>query len=198
MRKDDTHVKAQTDKGLGPVVDKVSRYKKDVLVHLTNTTTYAISTEDQGHQEIQELKRTIFKWTMDNRICLSKSEVNYIRKKLDDAKDDPYGYFYLLYKIHKSPISTRPVCSDCASLPYALGQYVNHILQTIVLVQATCIKDSFSFVDLLMSLGILPPNASLFTYDAISMYTKIDTDDCVKHIFEFLLLKVTHNNSSSL
>ena len=96
MRKDDTHVKARTDKGLGPAVVKVSRYKKDALVHLTDTTTYEIISEDQGHQEIQELKRTIFKWTIDNRLCLSKSEVNYIRKKLDNAKDVPYGYFYLL------------------------------------------------------------------------------------------------------
>ena len=85
MRKDDTHVKARTDKGLGPVVVEVLRYKKDALVHLTDTTTYEIISEDQGHQEIQELKKTIFKWTMDNRLCLSKSEVNYIRKKLDDC-----------------------------------------------------------------------------------------------------------------
>ena len=46
---DDTHVKAQTDKGLGPLVDKVSRYKKDALVYQTDTTTYEIISEDKGH-----------------------------------------------------------------------------------------------------------------------------------------------------
>ena len=33
----------------------------------------------------------------------------------------------------------------------------------------------------------LPPNASIFTYDAISMYTNISTDDCIEMLTSFLL-----------
>ena len=33
----------------------------------------------------------------------------------------------------------------------------------------------------------LPPNACIFTYDAISMYTNIETKDCINRISEFLL-----------
>jgi len=33
----------------------------------------------------------------------------------------------------------------------------------------------------------LPPNASIFTYDAISMYTNISTNDCIARLTSFLL-----------
>ena len=31
------------------------------------------------------------------------SAVKYIKKKLDDSISHPFGYFYLLYKLHKNP-----------------------------------------------------------------------------------------------
>jgi len=45
---------------------------------------------------------------------------------------DPFGYFYLTIEIHKTPVSTRPVCSDCASLVHPLGKWLNYALQPIV------------------------------------------------------------------
>jgi hypothetical protein len=69
--------------------------------------------------------------------------VNYIRKHLDDAAADPLVYFYLLLiKLHKTPITGRPVSLDCGSLPYALGQWVDKTLQPIVQDQALYFKNS--------------------------------------------------------
>jgi hypothetical protein len=37
----------------------------------------------------------------------------------------------------------------------------------------------------------LPANASIFTYDALSMYTNIDTEECIARIKQYLWLPVT-------
>ena len=88
---------------------EVPCYIKDALVHLSNTKTYQIISEEQGKRDIIDLKWEIFAWTIDHRRVLSKTVVAYIRKKLEISMEDLFGYFYLLYKLHKDPISTRPV-----------------------------------------------------------------------------------------
>ncbi|KAL7516908.1 hypothetical protein ACHAWF_000090, partial [Thalassiosira exigua] len=113
------------------------------------------------------------------------SKLNYLRKHLELTKDEPFGYFYLLYKLHKTPLKTRPVCSDCASLPHALGQWVDEQLQPVVQQQHTYFRDTFDLKKKLDALEV-PPGASLFTYDAVSMYTNIDTDDCIERLSNFL------------
>jgi hypothetical protein len=46
-------------------------------------------------------------------------------------------------------------------------------------------KESLSLKQELNNL-VLPRNASLITFDAVSMYTNIDIDDCIKRISAYL------------
>ncbi|KAL7524137.1 hypothetical protein ACHAXR_000450, partial [Thalassiosira sp. AJA248-18] len=121
---------------------KLSRYIKDGLIHLQDSTTYVILSEAQANAEANEL--------------------------------------------HKTPIKTRPVCSDCASLPHALGEWVDEMLQPMVKAQHTYFKDSYTLKQELDRLA-LPANATIFSFDAVSMYTKIDTDDCIARLTAYLL-----------
>ena len=91
--------------------------------------------------------------------------VDYLCLKLKETKEDPFGYYYLLYKLHKTPIKTRPVCSDCASLPHALGEWVDEMLQPMVKAQHTYFRDSFALKSELNKLK-LPANASILSFDA--------------------------------
>jgi hypothetical protein len=63
---------------------------------------------------------------------------------------------------------------------------VDPVLQPVVTSQPTYFKDSFALKYGLNAL-VIPPNASLFTYDAVSMYTNIKIDNCLKQISTFLL-----------
>lgn len=122
---------------------------------------------------------------MKHRSNLTDDIVQYIHHHLDATRKDPFGYFYLLIKLHKTPISTRPVCSDCASLPHALGKWVDLQLQPIVQNQATYFKNSYALKQQL-DMMTLPPNARIFTYDAVSMYTNIDTECCLSRLSTYL------------
>jgi hypothetical protein len=84
-------------------------------------------------------------------------------------------------KVHKTPLSTRPVCSGFASLFHPLGKWLNYALQPVVVDQPIYFKDSFSLKQELDKI-VLPPNTSIITFDAISMYTNINIDDSIEQI----------------
>jgi hypothetical protein len=176
---------ANADKNLGPVGIDVEKYIKMGLDHLLDPATYELLTKSQAEQDVDELRKKIHAWTVRHRSSLPDDTVNFIREHMDKWMADPLGYFYLTIKLHKLPIAGRPVCSDCGSLPHALGRYVDAALQPIVQDQALYFKNSAALKTELESL-ILPANASLFTYDAVAMYPSINTADCMARLTEYL------------
>ena len=181
------------DKGLGPVGVDTKQYIEWGLKHLMDHTTYTILTEEQANTNCENLYHTIYQWTCKHRKLLDDDTTRYIRDHVEKARKDPLGYFYLLAKLHKSPVSTRPVCSDCASLPHSVGKWVDRQLQPIVRDQKTYFQDSFELKQLLNDLDTLPLNACLFTYDAISMYTNINTEECLQRLTTFLTEPATQD-----
>jgi hypothetical protein len=148
---------------------------------LLDSSTYKLLTEDQADQEIHDLGLAIHAWTI--RHCCSPSDdtVHFIWEHMDKASKDPLGYFYLLIKLHKIPITGHPICSDCGSLPHAQGRYVDATLHPIVKDQALYFKKLAGLKSDLKNLD-LPPNASLFMDDAMAMYPSIDTADCLARL----------------
>ena len=90
-----------------------------------DVTTYTMLTEQEASDAAKSLSKEIFDWTHRFRKSLPNDTIHYIRHQLEKAMKDPFGYFYLTIKLHKLPISTRPVCSDCLSLTHALGKWVD-------------------------------------------------------------------------
>ncbi len=156
--------------------------------HLLDPTTYQLLSEEDSRIAANKLYITIYQWTRKHSICnlLTKDSRKYIHQKIQHARSDPFGYVYLTIKIHKTAISTRPICSNLSCLPHILGQWVDLVLQPAVTSQPTYFKDLFNLKHELNTL-VIPPNASLFTNDAVSMYTNIDIDDCLECISTFLL-----------
>lgn len=123
---------ALADKNLGPVAVTLEQYIKDGLTHLMDTSTYEIISEQESFRRDKELRTKMRKWILKHAIDLPQDVRQFLRSKLNETEADPFGYFYLLYKIHKTPVKTRPVCSDCASTTHALGIWVDSMLQPIV------------------------------------------------------------------
>ena len=122
-----------------------------------------------------------------HQVCdsLKEDHLKYIRYWINQNLSDPFGYFYLTIKIHKGPLSTRPVCSDCTSLVHPLGKWLDQVLQPITANQPSYFKDSFTLKEEINKL-FLPANASIITFDAVAMYTNINIDDCITRIMGYL------------
>jgi hypothetical protein len=114
---------AHADKNLGPVGVNTEQYIHWALdKHLTKVTTYVQVSEADAHKAALDLYTEIYKWTWGNKLSLSLDASNYICYWTQKDRSDPFGHFYLTVKIHKSPVSTRLVCSNCASLVHPLGK----------------------------------------------------------------------------
>jgi hypothetical protein len=98
----------------------------------------------------------------------------------------PLWLFLPTGKAPQMPISTRVVCLDCTSLPHSIGKWLDHQLQPIVQCQQIYFKNLVKLEDLFETMNIHPNNACLFTYNAVLMYTSIDTTQCINRLTSFL------------
>ena len=183
---------ANTDKNLGPCIIEIAQYIKDALKHLNDVSTYQPLSKDEAKAEIDRLDKEIWSWgiTARKNKAISLDAIKYIRKHTADNMKDPFGYFYLMYKVHKMVkgqmiLKTRPVSSDCASITHPLGKWVDEMLKPIVQKLPTYFKDSFAFKELTEGL-VLSPRARLVTADAVGMYTNINTQAAMAIIAPYL------------
>jgi hypothetical protein len=120
------------------------------------------------------------------------NEKEYLLRSIKQHRKIPR--FYLTMKIHKTSMATRPIVAIRGSITAGLGTWLDQQLQPICKKLPTYIKSSFELTDLLKDLPDLPDSARLFTADAVSMYTNIDTDHALSVIRRYLPL-TPHNKA---
>ena len=176
----------RTDKNLGPaIIERTEYIKRAYLDHLSDKLTYRRLTHAEAHLRIRTVTGMVQRFIIRNQFQVSKNDCKFISKTLQNFKD-PFSHFYILAKIHKIPWTTRPICSISGSLLHGLGKWVDVQLQPIVALLPTFLSSSFVLKDLLDELPDLPPNAKLFTADAVSMYPNINTHHALQVISHFL------------
>ena len=178
-------ITVNTDKGLGIARIEYERYVRDAFTHhFSDATTYQQISSADAAAQADEIRDKVDEWLMVHQRSIGKQAVTYIRTKMAECKN-PFPFFYQLYKIHKNPIKTRPVISGCGSLLHPLGHWIDEELQPIAKKMPAYFKSSYVLKEELLSLR-LPPNAVLFTADADSMYTNIDTDHALTIIGDYI------------
>jgi hypothetical protein len=86
---------------------------------------------------------------------LTKDATASIRPWTLKNRNDTFGYFFLMIKIHKAKGGTRLVCYDSASLVHPYGKWLDYTLQPVVTSQPTYFKDSFTLKQELDKLVLL-------------------------------------------
>ncbi len=120
----------------------------------------------------------------NNQDQLSKAEVTYFQRSLRLRHRLPI--FYGLPKVHKSPVTLRPVVSGVNSLLAVFSNWLDYKLKKLLPSVKSYVKDSTTVIKELKELTI-PINARLFSADATSMYTNIDTHLAVDSIKSLIL-----------
>ena len=177
---------AKADKNLGPCIIETEEYiRLAIRDHLSCQQTYQRLSKQSATIHMDMVRKNVGKFLYKHRKTLSQPAKKYIRTKTKECKD-MFPKFYLLMKIHKQPLKTRPVVSCSGSLLHPLGVWLDDALQPIAQSLPSFIGSSYDLKEAIDDICILPPNARLFTADAVSMYTNIDTYRALHSIRNFL------------
>ena len=195
LQQQNTFLIVPCDKNLGPAIIERHDYLKIAMRdHLNNTTTYKLLNQSEIKWFAASIKKSILAWLKTHHKILTKMERAFIREKLDSNKA-PYTRFYLTLKAHKlnpgqtvDHLKSRPIVSCPRSLLHGLGVWVDRKLQEVAKNAISYFKNSLDLKEQLTQI-YLPPNAHLFTADAVSMYTNIPTHTVLnligKHITQY-------------
>ena len=140
--------------------------------HLLNNNIYRQLSEQQAEGQIMAITKLISNFTLKH-FNPKDTTSKFLNRSLQTK--DPFAYFYLLAKIHKTPLTTRPIVSVSGSICHGLGKWIDVNLQKINQHLPFILSSSFELVHDFRSINNIPTTATLFTMDAISMYTNIDT-----------------------
>ena len=104
-----------SDKNLGPCIIEHEEYIRRVFKdHLCDVGTYEQIDEDSAKLAVDETYQLIEAFVEKFHDTLSRDDFIYLNRSIE--VDDPFAYFYITAKVHKSPWKTRPIVSVAGSL----------------------------------------------------------------------------------
>ena len=98
----------QTDKGLGPgAIEPREYFQYATRDHLGDTRTYQGLSPAATAYCATSVRKLLEKWIKTYLDVLSKEERKFLRTNLRLNKE-PWGFLYLLFKVHKVPLKNTP------------------------------------------------------------------------------------------
>jgi hypothetical protein len=179
-----TDIVKPTDKNLGPALLDISSYIHQVLQEHLLTADYKQLTQTEMSTKMSTLKTTLSNLITSHSTVLTEAENTYFKRSLSATFRLPI--FYGLPKVHKVPMSLRPVVSSTNSLLSVFSTWLDYRMKELLHLVQSYLKDSSSFIQAIKELQ-LPDNALLFTADAKSMYTNIDATTGISSFKQFLI-----------
>ena len=175
------------DKNLGGALCEPERYDDKAWdEHLGHETTYRVISPTMVHAKKVEIRCQMDQFLSEAFRILPENEKIYFRRLKEKVYDRVISKFYLTAKVHKTPWKTRPVVATCGTFLHGLSRWSDVYLQQLKDHSPTYLRDSYHMLEELDKVGELPEGSKLFTMDATSMYTNIDTDHGLDILEKFI------------
>ena len=119
----------KTGKSLNPGAIKPKEYFRfSIKYHLRNAQTYQRLIPAAAAYCATSVQKLLEKWIKIYLDVLNKEERKFLCTNLRSNKG-PWGFLYLLCKVHNVPLKTHPVVSYCGKLLHPLVQLIKEWLQ---------------------------------------------------------------------
>ena len=186
LKNNDEYIVIECDKNLGAcILDRDTYITRGITEHLGNIAVYKKLTKQQAKQKNHNLRYQFMIWLSDHQSSISPAEYHYLHEAML-RYPEKLAKFRMSLKAHKDPWKMRPIVCCVGTFINCLSKWVDYWFQKLTPLVKTYLKDSSSLLDMLESIGDLPANAYLFTADANSMYTNIDTPHAISVIGRWL------------
>ena len=191
-----SYVTLNADKNLGLTIMSTEWYTQQARNHLNDPTTYRL-VEDwpraRRHITIALKRMDPMPWPTLHATSASVNKAKQrARSKMKQQRETKQASsattskhnslhqpcrFYVIPKVHKTPVSSRPIAAAHSFLTTPLSQRLTPLLQHMVTQHAYIVPNSTEFLRMLSALPTpLSANTRLFTADVESLYPNIDTD----------------------
>jgi len=130
LKSDKTLTIELSDKNLGPVIMDTSTYVSMVLKEHLLTPDYLQISQLEAKHRMESLTQTLKNLLKNHQEILSKPEILYFERSLQLPLRLPV--FYGLPKVHKTPITLRPVVSSCGSLLSIFSTWLDYKMKDLL------------------------------------------------------------------
>ena len=159
-------------------------YIRQVLTEHLLSADYKQLTETEARQIMGNVTETLKKLITEYKETLSKAEYTFFQRNIHSYHRIPI--FYGLPKVHKTPVTLRPIVSGSNSFLGIFSTWLDFKMKLLLPYVKSFIKNSAAVIQDIKQLP-LPPHALLFSADATAMFTNIDTQLGVCSIRDFIL-----------
>jgi len=157
------------------------------------TSNYEQLSNQTAYIKLESVKSRLKEYIHLHKAQLNPFEVTYFTRSFKQQNHIPI--FYGMPKVHKNPMTLRPVVSCINSFTSIFSNWLDYKMKDLLFLIPSYIKDSKQLLSELVQLN-LPPKVKLFTADATVVYTNIDATtgtQAFEHLFKTYKAQIPHN-----
>lgn len=189
------------DKSNAIVVLDTTEYHKQALKHLQDTDTYKeLTTLPDPNITWKQLTHILYKYghltegqftrrnNPNKRTKLAKKLLEHAPKTDTDTPLTRPARFYVVMKMHKTPLASRPIASSINTITHNCSKYLDSILQPVMREIKSYTSSSAKVVNELTTLK-LPKDCVILCLDVEALYPNIPIQEGVAAIHKYLTYK---------